>query len=111
MKGVSEFLGCEYRQNYNEPTVEGQGFNGNSSFSGNKGGLYASSLEKWRGQLDEKELYLIEKRLAPFLKQHNYSFTERSLSLGREFKVFLGYQREVSGKPSWATPSENGSSV
>ncbi len=82
LKKVSQFIGIEYLPVLFEPTRAGKNWQGNSSFHTAFSGVSARSVEQWKGELTEQEIWWIEMHC-------------------REGMQLAGYQMQTGGKFSF----------
>jgi len=73
MQHVSEFLQIKNEEILFKPTSLAEPWLGNSVYDKKSFGVYNASLEKWKTEIADIEIYLINKFMNYFLSEFNYS--------------------------------------
>lgn len=72
MEKIVNFLGINFVDLLLTPTLMGQPWNGNSSSGGGFTKISSAPLEKWKSQINDLEIHLVNSFLQPVLEQFGY---------------------------------------
>lgn len=84
LEGICRFLAIDFDDILLQPTLAGHPFSGNSAYGGTFRGVEASSLDRWKERVSDREVREIEYLLGDRMRQFEYSFASEE----RERRLF-----------------------